>query len=182
MIEFVAAMAGSNGVVPMIGDSDDARGIPFLELVGWDFEDTLSTGAVLFQRREWKRSARPLAEISVWILGVDAVDEYNTLSYEDDQKGRAVFPEGGYCFSESSDPSGYAQLIFDVGPLGLWPNAAHGHADALSILIRLNGKLLLTDPGTGAYFGAKLLPVLRRYPHGLPVKLHGRFRAGLGQV
>ncbi len=155
MIEFVAAMAGSNGVVPMIGDSDDARGIPFLELVGWDFEDTLSTGAVLFQRREWKRSARPLAEISVWILGVDAVDEYNTLSYEDDQKGRAVFPEGGYCFSESSDPSGHAQLIFDVGPLGLWPNAAHGHADALSILIRLNGKLLLTDPGTGAYFGAK---------------------------
>lgn len=155
MIEFVASMAGSNGVVPMIGDSDDARGLPFLELVGWDFKDTLSISAVLFRKKGWHRSARHLAEVSIWLLGADAVDQYDALSDDEDHKSRSVFPEGGYYFSENSDPSGHAQLIFDVGPLGLWPNAAHGHADALSILIRLNGKLLLTDPGTGAYFGDK---------------------------
>jgi hypothetical protein len=41
--------------------------------------------------------------------------------------------------------------VFDVGALGLWPNAAHGHADALSVLIRLGNRLILTDPGTGTY-------------------------------
>ena len=45
--------------------------------------------------------------------------------------------------------------IFDVGPLGLWPNAAHGHADALSLLVRINDELLLCDPGTGTYFGSR---------------------------
>ena len=37
MFEFAAALASQRGVAPMIGDSDDARGIPFLELVGWIF-------------------------------------------------------------------------------------------------------------------------------------------------
>ncbi len=79
MIEFVAAMAGSDGAVPMIGDSDDARGMPFLELVGWDFKDTLSTGAVLFKRERWKRSAGDLAEVSVWLIGAEAIDEYKAM-------------------------------------------------------------------------------------------------------
>ena len=155
MIEFVAALAGSVGIAPMIGDSDDARGLPFLELVGWNFKDTLSTGAVLFQHERWKRSAGHLAEVTVWLLGFDAINRYHASSCADDNNGRSFFPAGGYYFLRNGDPSGNAELIFDVGPLGLWPNAAHGHADALSILIRLNGKLLLTDPGTGAYFGHK---------------------------
>ena len=155
MVEFVAAMAGSHGIAPMIGDSDDARGLPFLELVGWDFRDTLSTGAVLFERQVWKKSAGHLAEVSIWLIGANAIDRFNALSCDDNHKNPSSFPAGGYCFSNNNDGAGTAELIFDVGPLGLWPNAAHGHADALSILIRLNGKLLLTDPGTGAYFGNK---------------------------
>ena len=39
MIDYVASLAGSSGNAPMIGDSDDARGIPLMELIGWDFRD-----------------------------------------------------------------------------------------------------------------------------------------------
>lgn len=155
MIEFVAALAGDHGTAPMIGDSDDARGLPFLELVGWNFKDTLSTGAVLFQRGDWKQTAGPIAEVSVWLLGPNAIDRYERLPCVDKPKSISAFPDGGYYFLKNNDRFGRAELIFDAGPLGLWPNAAHGHADALSILIRLNGKLLLTDPGTGTYFGSK---------------------------
>jgi Heparinase II/III-like protein/Heparinase II/III N-terminus len=153
MIEFAHALAGETGQAPMIGDSDDARGVPFLELVGWDFRDTLSTGAVLYSRGEWKKSAGALAEVSIWLLGTKAIDQFNSLQAAKDDKAHAAFPDGGCYFLREKHNDNRSELIFDTGALGLWPNAAHGHADALSVLIRLNGKLILTDPGTGAYFG-----------------------------
>ncbi len=153
MIEFVDALAGESGIAPMIGDSDDARGMPFLELVGWNFRDTLSTGAILFERGEWKASAGSLAEPSIWLLGANAPAKFESLQQVCKERRDAIFPHGGYYFFRGQSNEDRSELIFDTGSLGLWPNAAHGHADALSILIRLNGKLILTDPGTGAYFG-----------------------------
>lgn len=40
------------------------------------------------------------------------------------------------------------ELWFDVAPLGMPPLAAHGHADALSVLLSLGGYPLLIDSGT----------------------------------
>lgn len=46
-----------------------------------------------------------------------------------------------------TDSSG-AEVWFDVAPLGLPPLAAHGHADALSVLVSISGVPLLADAGT----------------------------------
>jgi hypothetical protein len=43
------------------------------------------------------------------------------------------------------------ELIFDHGPLGMPPNFGHGHADALSIHLRVANRPLLLDPGTYTY-------------------------------
>lgn len=45
------------------------------------------------------------------------------------------------------DPSS-AEVWFDAAPLGLLPLAAHGHADALSMLVSISGIPLLIDAGT----------------------------------
>ena len=66
-----------------------------------------------------------------------------------------MFSQGGYCFFKSTAAVVKNELVFDVGPLGLWPNAAHGHADALHVMIRLNGRFLLTDSGTGTYYSSQ---------------------------
>ncbi len=152
MLEFASALAGAHGVGPMIGDSDDARGVPFVDGVGWDFRDVLSTGAVLFQRPDWKRTSGGLSEITVWLLGSEAIGQYGALDEAPPVGDSQVFAEGGYGFLRALQPRADVELIFDVGPLGLMPHAAHGHADALSVLVRINGRFLLTDPGTGAYF------------------------------
>jgi hypothetical protein len=54
--------------------------------------------------------------------------------------------------------SGYAVLrargirvVFDVGGLGFGSLAAHGHADALAVLVDAGGASLLRDSGTGTY-------------------------------
>lgn len=156
MLDFAAALAGKHGRAPMIGDSDDARAIPMPELVGWDFRDLLPTGAVLFSRSDWKyRSETGIAEPTIWLLGPAAIDKYTELTARTPAQTSRVLAEGGYCFFRTFHPEGDAELIFDVGSFGLWPNASHGHADNLNILIRVNGKFLLTDPGTGTYFGSQ---------------------------
>ncbi len=163
MLGFASALAGAYGVAPMIGDSDDARGVPFVDGIGWDFRDVLSTGAVLFQRPDWKRTSGGLSEITVWLLGVEAIGQYDALGTAASMDGSQVFAKGGYGFLRASQPQADVELIFDVGPLGLMPHAAHGHADALSVLVRINGRFLLTDPGTGAYFHSALVrDVFRR--------------------
>jgi uncharacterized heparinase superfamily protein len=154
MLGFVSALAGKSGQAPMIGDSDDARGIPMLELVGWGFQDLLSTGAALFARPEWKAHCGGFAEASYWLLGSAGLQQFNDLTATETEQPPRIFPEGGYCFFDIQSPDLDAELIFDVGPLGLWPNAAHGHADALSIQVRIDGNFLLTDPGTGTYFSS----------------------------
>lgn len=51
-------------------------------------------------------------------------------------------------------------LTFDHGPLGMAPLYNHGHADALSVTLAMEGKPVLVDPGTYRYNGA---PQWRRY-------------------
>lgn len=148
---FVVALLGADGLAPMIGDSDDGRGIPFPELTGWDFRDVACTGAMLFGRGDWKARAGELAETAVWLGGTTGVKRYTQLTPVPEEPRSAVFPRGGYCIFHGRQDDVRISSIFDVGPLGLWPNAAHGHADALSVLIALNGRFVLTDPGTGAY-------------------------------
>jgi hypothetical protein len=163
MVEFAAALAGSTGEAPMIGDSDDARGLPLLELVGRDFRDVLSTGGMLFGRPDWLSQGGAPAEATFWLLG-GASQPQRGQPLPGPSASR-IFPDGGYCFLRLNRPDGEAELIFDVGPLGLLPNAAHGHADALSVILRLNGREVLTDPGTGTYFSdVRVRDALRRTP------------------
>ncbi len=57
------------------------------------------------------------------------------------------FPDSGYtCFR-----SGRTFMLFDHGQLGMAPLYNHGHADALSVLLYLNGLPFLVDPGTFQY-------------------------------
>jgi hypothetical protein len=57
---------------------------------------------------------------------------------------------GGYVVRSWCCAQGEARLLFDAAPLGLPPLFAHGHADALMLLLDAGGPRLV-DPGTGAY-------------------------------
>ena len=57
-----------------------------------------------------------------------------------------VVAEAGYVIAQRGD----ARLLFDAAELGLAPLYAHGHADALMVLLDVRGPRLV-DPGTGGY-------------------------------
>ena len=60
-----------------------------------------------------------------------------------------IYQNGGYAVLGN----GPMHLVFDAGPLGYPSIAAHGHADALSFCLALDGEWWLVDPGTYAYHG-----------------------------
>lgn len=62
-----------------------------------------------------------------------------------------TFPDGGVTVLRAD--GGSTVLAFDHGPLGFGSLAAHGHADALSLQLYVNGTPVLVDPGTYIYNG-----------------------------
>ncbi len=62
-----------------------------------------------------------------------------------------TFADGGLSTWHGELAGRTASLSFDHGPLGYLSIAAHGHADALSITLSLDGRPVLVDPGTYLY-------------------------------
>lgn len=62
-----------------------------------------------------------------------------------------TFSDGGVTVLRAD--GGSIVLAFDHGPLGFGSLAAHGHADALSVQLYVDGEPVLVDPGTYIYNG-----------------------------
>lgn len=65
--------------------------------------------------------------------------------------GLRVFEQSGLSIWQGRSGDRAVELVFDHGALGYLSIAAHGHADALSLTLAIDGKPVLVDPGTWAY-------------------------------
>lgn len=61
------------------------------------------------------------------------------------------FPFGGYQSRRETRGDAETLLVFKAGPFGYPATAAHAHADALEILLHVDGVPTLIDPGTFSY-------------------------------
>jgi len=80
-----------------------------------------------------------------------ALSPWLRLSWEPQRELRPVtlFETSGYTMLREGEVS----VIIDHGPLGMAPSYGHGHADALSVIVRRGREALLIDPGTYTYTG-----------------------------
>ncbi len=65
--------------------------------------------------------------------------------------GLKTFKDGGLSVWRGEMDGRLVELTFDHGPLGYLSIAAHGHADALSLALSVDGEPVLVDPGTWLY-------------------------------
>ena len=65
--------------------------------------------------------------------------------------GLKTFEDGGISIWHGSLAGHAVRLSLDHGPLGYLSIAAHGHADALSLTLAVDGRNVLVDPGTYLY-------------------------------
>jgi hypothetical protein len=164
MLEFVAAL-GQGGPPPYFGDCDDGY---VLDLGEHDSAHwLLGLGGVLFGRSDFKAASGGYSEPLRWLLGPSGRPDFDAVP---DPPNRAplvsrCFRDSGYYLlqrGQAGEPESIS-IVFDCGDMGLAPLHAHGHADALSFVLRVGNAETLIDTGTFDYFSA---PIWRDYFRG----------------
>jgi hypothetical protein len=111
--------------------------------------DPLAIGMLLYGREDL--SAARLTEESIWLFGQQAVEAFPRQNVPPAPLS-AAFPNGGLYILADSQP--YAQqMVVDAGPQGVG-RCGHGHADALSVRLTMDGQRWLVDAGSGVYISA----------------------------
>jgi len=149
MLDVVAALAQA-GPAEGFGDDDGGRVFNPRRNRTEQMTDPLALGAVMYSTETPPRgfSAARLTEEAIWLFGDQAVDIL-TRSRPISPARSVAFPDGGIYVLADSEP--YAQaMVVDAGPQGVG-RSGHGHADALSLRLTMDGRRWLVDAGSGVY-------------------------------
>ena len=144
-------LLGRAGIVPAFGDDDGGRLFDAQRNRTEHLLDPLSTGAVVFERPDFKFVAGTPREETLWLLGAEGLRVFDGMNLGEPSTSSASLRESGLYFLADADHG--RQLLIDAGPQGPG-TAGHGHADALSVSLVSGGRSLLIDPGTLEYIGA----------------------------
>lgn len=146
-LQYVSDLATAKGDLPWFGDSDDARG--FL-LSGRDsaLQVVMQLGALIFQEPAFARFTPRVTAAARAFLPEKCESLKNARSdFAVSSSVSGLRRDGGVAVMEA----GAWKLVMDVGPLGYTSIAAHGHADALSLLVAVDDRYVIVDSGTYAY-------------------------------
>ena len=139
-----------NGRTPLVGDDDGGRLLFLDERDRSDFRAALATGAVLFNRRDFRFVASEAAEETVWLLGRAGLSAFDALAAAPPAATTQGFADGGYYVMRDGWGPDASSLLVDCGPHGAL-SCGHSHADALGITLVVRGQPVLVDPGTYTY-------------------------------
>ena len=143
-VEYLGWITDGSGRQPRVGDDDEGRVI----LSGYAPERDYVT-SVLGSLAEWTAStAIPVAESKPHLRQL-WMPHGKTCATR--LLGQKCFAAGGYTVFRASKQGRESLLLFDHGPLGYLSIAAHGHADALSVWLHVDGQPLFIDSGTYLY-------------------------------
>jgi len=97
--------------------------------------------------------AAQLTEEAIWLFGnpaVDALSKTRSPQLTSAPLRSTAFPDGGLYVLADSDPYPQA-IVVDAGPQGVG-RSGHGHADALSLRLVMDGRRWLVTPGAASTF------------------------------
>jgi hypothetical protein len=159
MLNVVEAVAQA-GVAEGFGDDDGGRLFNPRRNRTEHMTDPLRLGALIYERLDLP-GAR-LTDESIWLFGQRAtaargsadksVRATQTPDNTHDGPAPTSFLDGGLYVLTGTEP--YPQtMVIDAGPQGTG-RCGHGHADALSLTLTMNGLRWLVDSGSGVYISA----------------------------
>jgi Heparinase II/III-like protein len=139
---FAGYAAWIGPVTPALGDNDEGEAIRFRDAGEVDYPRAVAAAIAGFLARPGV--APPPGDFRTLVFNAPPTTAAPP-------RGLKTFAEGGLTAWHGDLGGRAADLIFDHGPLGYLSIAAHGHADALSLLLSLDGWPVLVDPGTYLY-------------------------------
>lgn len=147
MLNYVRAYLRPDGRAPLIGDTDGGQVFPVCARDADDHAYVLAVGAVVFKDATLVSDKSETPEELLWILGAEAVNEFDKLKLAATKTVSAGFPDAGIYILRDADLS----LSFNASGPGIDGRGSHGHNDALSIEVSACGVAFVVDPGTFVY-------------------------------
>jgi hypothetical protein len=147
MAQFTEAYSRADGSVPLWGDADDARALPFRQKPVNDHRYLPALAGLVFDVPALVEAfSGPRSEV-VWLLGPAAAQRLTNRPTGVLSQKSSAFREGGfYVLRNDVD-----HVFVDCGPLGLAGRGGHGHNDLLSFEAVLDGEHLVSDCGAYLY-------------------------------
>jgi hypothetical protein len=133
---------------PAFGDDDDGRALVLDGARDRSGPGVASSLAALLGHAGARRLAQSIDPTAALLFGREGLTRFESVGRAP-SPGDAILPDAGLVVFRRAG----ARVLFDVGPLGYLSIAAHGHADALQVVVSLGVDELVTDPGTGSYAG-----------------------------
>lgn len=147
MFEACDRLVVEGGRAPQIGDNDSGTALPFVWRAPTEMAHLPPIGAAHLGRPV-HRCFDPPAEL-VWLLGASGLRAFQDRPLARQVRRDDRLPAGGIAILRSRRFS----CAIACGPNGTGGTGTHGHNDKLSVEVRLDGRLLVADPGTGSYTG-----------------------------
>jgi hypothetical protein len=152
MIDALAAVVDERGQPPRQGDSDDGLVLVVDDPQADRWHSILATGAALVGPLDWW-SAVGDSDVRTALL-VAAFGANAPASAARPAARPSNFADAGLTLLRTAagdEPEIWCRV--DGGPHGFLSIAAHAHADALAVELRVGGVEVLADPGTFCYHG-----------------------------
>jgi hypothetical protein len=137
-----------DGRTPLMGDDDGGRLLALDERAPDDFRAALATGAVLFERPDYRHVAGEAAEETVWLLGCAGLRAFDGMKSVPPAQTSRAFPDSGSYVMRDGWDSQASSLVMDCGPHDV---RGHAHDDALGFTLVARGTPVLVDAGTYTY-------------------------------
>lgn len=156
-VEHLLWITDTKGNQPRIGDDDEGRVVYFEGSSG----DYVCSVIAVSTNVVDDNNLSPPSNISCLLTSSFGAKKGASPKLE----GSKCFTSGGYSvFRNSINEKNYL-LVMDHGPLGYLSIAAHGHADALSVWLNIDGMPVIVDAGTYLYHsGGKWRDHMRSTP------------------
>lgn len=137
---------------PKYGDEDDGKCIFFDSNKNFNnFKSLLTSGAVIFKDPVFKSKSNGFDIKNQFLFGDSGKIVYESIPDNIYNESSQFYKDEGHFIFRKKDNKKEIYLHFDVAPLGFLSIAAHGHADALSFILHVDGQPVFVDPGTYTY-------------------------------
>ena len=155
MFRFLSMLANPSGEIPQVGDCDDGRTEFLLDdlqqmlLVPLAERNSLQVSHLLGIGQRLCGEGRGSGDDAAWygLSGPGAACLYERPAQRENTAAVCVFPRGGIGILRT----GSAEILFFAIPNGIAGKGSHTHNDKLSVVLRIAGREVLCDPGTGCY-------------------------------
>lgn len=153
VLHYISVLLTVNGQFPKYGDEDDGRVFLLNKSIhDNNFVSLLQSGAVYFSDTSFLRAGEEIDQKNRVLFGDKKVAALASETGNSRMASSRFYPDEGHFFFKKQTASGKEIYChFDAAALGYLSIAAHGHADALSFVLYVDGRPFFIDPGTYCY-------------------------------